>query len=142
MYLNLPIWQSTNGASVIKGLVHVGITVIDFDTMVAFYRDALGLSAAAIGPHPRGGRKAVLRGAKHEVIEMIEYPNAKPHQGRDLARTGLHHFGLVVTDVRAEAERLRGLGVELDGDIKPNSKGELVQHLWDPEGHRLHLTQR
>jgi catechol 2,3-dioxygenase-like lactoylglutathione lyase family enzyme len=126
---------------VIRGLVHIGITVTDFDAMVAFYRDVLGLTADSIGPHPRGGRKAVLRGAEREVIEMIEYPNAKPHQGRDLARTGLHHFGFVVGDVRAEAERLKRLGVELDGEIKPNSKGQLVQHLWDPEGNRLHLTE-
>ena len=126
----------------IKGLVHVGITVLDFDAMLAFYRDVLGLQAESVGPHPRGGRKAVLRGAEREVIEMIEYPNAKPHQGRDLARTGVHHFGLVVDDVHAEATRLRGLGAELDGQITPNSKGELVQHLWDPEGNRLHLTER
>jgi catechol 2,3-dioxygenase-like lactoylglutathione lyase family enzyme len=126
---------------VIKGLIHVGITVNDFDAMVGFYRDVLGLSADSIGRHPRGGRKAVLRGAEREVIEMIEYPNAKPHQGRDLARTGLHHFGLVVDDVRAEVERLKRLGVEIDGEVKPNSKGDLVQHLWDPDGNRLHLTQ-
>jgi catechol 2,3-dioxygenase-like lactoylglutathione lyase family enzyme len=127
---------------VIKGVVHIGITVLNFDAMLAFYRDVLGLSADPIVPHPRGGRKAVLRGAEREVIEMIEYPNAKPHQGRDLARTGIHHFGLVVADVHAEATRLHQLGVELDGEIKPNSKGELVQHFWDPEGNRLHLTER
>jgi catechol 2,3-dioxygenase-like lactoylglutathione lyase family enzyme len=127
---------------VIRGVVHIGITVLDFDAMVAFYRDVLGLSADAVVTHPRGGRKAVLRGAEREVIEMIEYLNARPHQGRDLARTGIHHFGLVVDDVGAEAERLRRSGVELDGGIKPNSKGELVQHLWDPEGNRLHLTER
>ena len=125
----------------IRGLIHIGITVIDFDAMLTFYRDVLGLRADAVVPHPRGGRKAVLRGAEREAIEMIEYPDPKPHQGRDLARTGVHHFGLVVDDVHAETARLRRLGVELDGEIKPNSKGELVQHLWDPEGNRLHLTQ-
>jgi glyoxylase I family protein len=126
---------------VILGLVHIGMTVIDFEGMVGFYRDVLGLSVDSIGPHPRGGRKATLRGTDREVIEMIEYPNPKPHQGRDCARTGIHHFGFVVDDVRATVERLKRHGVELKGDITANTKGELVQHLYDPEGNRLHLTQ-
>jgi hypothetical protein len=36
---------------------------------------------------------------------------------------------------------LKALGVEVDGGIKTNSKGDLVLHFWDPEGNRLHLTQ-
>jgi hypothetical protein len=31
--------------------------------------------------------------------------------------------------------------VEFDGGIKPNAKGDLVVHFWDPEGNRVHLTQ-
>ena len=125
----------------IRGLVHVGITVRDFDAMLAFYTEVLGLSVASLVPHPRGGRKACLRGAEAEVIELISYPNPKPHQGRDRSRTGIHHFGFVVDDVRRHRERLAELGVELDGDVNPNSKGELVQHFWDPEGNRVHLTE-
>jgi glyoxylase I family protein len=126
---------------VIKGLVHIGITVLDFDRMLAFYRDVLGLSVDTVVPHPRGGRKACLRGTEREVIEMITYPDPKPHQGRDLSRTGIHHFGLVVDDIRADRDRLERLGVELDGGIKPNTKGDRVLHFWDPEGNRLHLTE-
>lgn len=125
----------------IKGLVHIGITVLDFDTMLVFYRDVLGLSVDAVVPHPRGGQKACLRGTDREVIELIGYPAPQPHQGRDRARTGIHHFGFVVDDVRKQYERLARLGVEFDGGITPNAKGELVLHLWDPEGNRLHLTE-
>jgi catechol 2,3-dioxygenase-like lactoylglutathione lyase family enzyme len=126
---------------VITGLVHVGITVVDFDGTLGFYRDVLGLTVSSVVPHPRGGRKATLSGTEREVIEMIEYPNPKPHQGRDRSRTGLHHFGFVVDDVARETRRLTSLGVELDGETKPNAKGDLVQHFYDPEGNRLHLTQ-
>ena len=125
----------------IKGLVHIGVTVIDFDKMLAFYRDVVGLSVDSIVPHPRGGRKACLRGSESEVIEMIEYPDPKPHQGRDRARTGIHHFGFVVDDVQKHFQELERLGVELDGGIKPNAKGDRVLHFWDPEGNRLHLTE-
>lgn len=125
----------------IKGLVHVGITVLDFEKMLAFYRDALGLAVEGVVDHPRGGQKAVLRGSDDEVIEMISYPNPKPHQGRDRARTGIHHFGFIVDDIQADSARLERHGVEFDGGVKLNAKGELVLHFWDPEGNRLHLTQ-
>jgi catechol 2,3-dioxygenase-like lactoylglutathione lyase family enzyme len=126
---------------VIRGLIHIGITVTDFEKMLAFYRDVIGLSVDSVVPHPRGGKKACLRGSEREVIEMIEYPDPKPHQGRDLSRTGIHHFGFVVEDIRAQEKRLKALGVELDGEVKPNSKGDFVLHFWDPKGNRLHLTQ-
>jgi catechol 2,3-dioxygenase-like lactoylglutathione lyase family enzyme len=125
----------------IRGLVHVGITVLDFEKMLGFYRDVLGLAADAIVRHPRGGLKACLRGTDNETIEMISYPEPKPHQGRDLSRTGIHHFGFVVDDIQKDYERLERLGVEFDGGIKPNAKGDLVVHFWDPEGNRVHLTQ-
>ena len=125
----------------IRGLVHVGITVLDFDAMLAFYRDVIGLSVDTIGPHPRGGQKASLRGTEREVIEMIQYPDPKPHQGRDRLRTGIHHFGFVVDDLRRQQERLIRHGVEIDGEIKANAKGDLVLHFWDPEGNRLHFTE-
>ena len=126
----------------IRGLVHIGITVRDFDAMLGFYTTVLGLTVDSLVPHPRGGRKACLRGSDAEVIELISYPDPKPHQGRDRSRTGIHHFGFVVDDVRAHRERLADLGVEFDGEVAPNSKGDLVQHFWDPEGNRVHLTQR
>lgn len=125
----------------ITGLVHIGITVVNFDAMLTFYRDVLGLTVDAVVAHPRGGRKATLRGSEREVIELIEYPNPKPHQGRDRTRTGIHHFGFIVDDVRADTERLQASGVEVEGEIIVNAKGELVQHFYDPEGNRLHLTQ-
>ena len=125
----------------IRGLIHIGITVLDFEKMLAFYRDVIGLSVDSVVPHPRGGMKACLRGSDSEVIEMIEYPNPKPHQGRDLSRTGIHHFGFVVDDLRAQKQRLEAAGVDVDGEVKPNAKGDLVLHFWDPEGNRLHFTQ-
>jgi glyoxylase I family protein len=126
---------------VIRSLVHIGITVVDFEKMLAFYRDALGLSVDSIVPHPKGGRKACLKGLEAEVIELIQYEHPKPHQGCDRWRTGLHHFGFVVDDIGAHQRRLTDLGVNVDGEIRTNTKGQPVLHLIDPEGNRLHLTQ-
>lgn len=121
--------------------MHVGITVLDFERMLTFYRDVLGLTVDSVARHPRGGEKACLRGSEREVIEMIRYPDPKPHQGRDRTRTGIHHFGFLVDDIEAHHQRLEAAGVELDGGVKPNAKGDLVLHFWDPEGNRLHVTE-
>jgi catechol 2,3-dioxygenase-like lactoylglutathione lyase family enzyme len=126
----------------IRGLAHIGITVVDFDRMLGFYCDVIGLSVDSIVPHPRSGKKACLSGTDSEMIEMIAYTDPKPSGGRDRRRTGIHHFGFVVDDLERDFARLKALGVEFDGGIALNTKGDLVAHFWDPEGNRVHLTQR
>jgi catechol 2,3-dioxygenase-like lactoylglutathione lyase family enzyme len=126
----------------ITRLAHIGLTVCDLDTMLDFYVNGLGLSVHSKVPRPNGGTMVFLEGTDGEVIEMIQYPDPKPHDGRDRDRTGLHHFGLLVDDIYAEVDRLGTLGVEFDGSIKVNTAGWLAVHFWDPEGNRVHLTQR
>jgi catechol 2,3-dioxygenase len=125
----------------IKRLAHIGLTVVDLDKMVDFYTNVLGLAIDCQVPHPRGGMIVFLKGADGEMIEMIRYADPKPHEGRDRSRTGLHHFGLLVDDIRKEYERLRAVGVEFDGTIKANTSNDLAVHFWDPEGNRIHLTE-
>ena len=125
----------------IKRLAHIGLTVGDLDRMVDFYTNVLGLSVDCRVPHPRGGTIVFLKGTDGEMIEMIRYADPKPHEGRDRSRTGLHHFGLLVDDIRKEYERLKALGVEFDGAIKVNTSSDLAVHFWDPEGNRIHLTE-
>ena len=125
----------------IRGLAHIGMTVVDFETMLSFYRDVIGLRVDSIVPHPRGGSKATLSGRDAEVIEMIAYANPKPSPGRDRQRTGIHHFGFLVEDIARDFDRLKAEGVEFDGGVAVNTKGDLVAHFWDPEGNRLHLTE-
>jgi lactoylglutathione lyase len=125
----------------IKQLVHIGLTVFDLKKMVDFYTGVLGLSVTGEVPHPKGGTIVFLSGSDGEVIEMINYSDPKPHDGRDKDRTGLHHFGLLVDDIQAEVDRLKALGVEFDGTIKVNTSGDLAVHFWDPEGNRVHLTE-
>ncbi|HKY22016.1 MAG TPA: VOC family protein [Vicinamibacterales bacterium] len=114
----------------IKRLVHVGLTVADLETMLHFYTSVLGLAVTFETPHPQGGSVFYLNGTGGESIELIHFTTPKPHDGRDMHRTGLHHFGLLVEDVRKETERLKSLGVEFDGSA-----------FWDPEGNRIHLIQ-
>ena len=125
----------------IKGLVHIGLTVADLDKMVDFYTNVLGLALDCRVPHPRGGTIVFLKAVDGETIEMICYADPKPHEGRDRSRTGLHHFGLLVDDIQSEYERLKALGVEFDGAIKVNTSNDLAVHFWDPEGNRIHLTE-
>lgn len=126
----------------ITRLVHIGLTVFDLEKMLDFYTNVLGLTARSTAAHPKGGTIVFLEGADGEAIEMIHYSHPKPHDGRDRDRTGLHHFGLLVDDIDKEVERLTANGVAFDGTIKVNTSRDLAVHFWDPEGNRIHLTQK
>ena len=128
----------------IKRVFHVAISVVDFDKMLTFYSEVLGLKVDRVVPHPRGGTNAFLSGAEGEVIQMVQYAQPAPisPDRRQRVHTGIHHLGLEVDDIQAAYRRLKEAGVELDGDLQPaNASGHAAIHFWDPEGNRLHRTQ-
>jgi catechol 2,3-dioxygenase-like lactoylglutathione lyase family enzyme len=140
--------RATTGAVRLSGMVqrvfHVGISCVDFETMLRFYRDVIGLTLDVIRPHNRGGQVAMLRGSQAEVLELICYTDPAPiwPEMRQRKHTGLHHFGFEVEDIVAMQRRLAAARVEFDGELMPaNSMGHAALHFWDPEGNRLHLTQ-
>ena len=128
----------------IERIFHVGVSCVDFDSMLAFYRDVLQLKVDQIRPHPAGGQVAFLSGSGGETLELIRYTTPAPvrPEVRVRVHTGIHHFGFKVDDVRAAYERLKQHDVEFDGEVKTNMSGHQVLHFWDPEGNRLHLTQQ
>ena len=128
----------------IERIFHVGVSCVDFDKMLAFYRDVLQLNLDQIRPHPRGGTVAFLSGSGGETIELIRYTTPAPvrPEVRERVHTGIHHFGFKVGDIHAAYERLKQFDVEFDGEVKGNLSGHTVLHFWDPEGNRLHLTQQ
>lgn len=128
----------------LKGLIHVGVSVMDFDGMLGFYTDVIGLRVIQLRRRPDGKSTALLNASDVEVIELICYPNTKANRTdvREQGWSGINHFGFLVDDVEAEQKRLEALGVEFETPRPHESpSGALVAHFWDPEGNRLHLTQ-
>lgn len=106
----------------IIGLSHVSIVVPDIEAAAKALAERYGLT---VGPRMVNEQQGVrlayveLPGAK---IELMEPSRADSPVAKFLERNpkgGIHHFSLAVDDVEATTENLRGKGVRLLGDGKP-----------------------
>jgi catechol 2,3-dioxygenase-like lactoylglutathione lyase family enzyme len=130
----------------IKSLMHVGIGTQDYEKMLTFYRDVLGLKVTFTKPHPNfpGGKVTFLSAAEGEVLELTQYPNPRPPipTVREKGNAGVNHFGFLVDDLDEEYRRLKEHGIEFEGELPPKVPGKRrTYHFWDPEGNRVHMTE-
>ncbi len=119
-------------------LHHMGITVRDTDTAVAFYRAVTG--GEVIGPlHKRGpaveaatgqpGAEVVLtflRAHDEVFIELVEYRNvANPTIDPNNSFVGAAHAAIVVDDIEASLARLAELGYHPLSSVMTATAGPL-----------------
>lgn len=147
----------------LKGIVHVGLTVTDLDCSVAFYRDVLGL--AYLGEMKMEGpeterlfqkqgcraRVAYLNGSQELAappVELIQFVGQEPErQTGDLFRTSISELCFATEDIDREYRRLKELGVEFmsepqtfDSTRYGFGKSRAV-YLRDPDGIILEIIQ-
>lgn len=111
----------------IVGIHHTAISVPDMDKARDFYRDAFGFEPLSdskwepgadqidriVGLRGSAGRGMMLKG-KNAYLELFEYtePVAKTKDpDYPVNDHGITHFCMQVTDINAEYERLKGLGM-------------------------------
>lgn len=147
----------------LKGIVHVGLTVKDLERSVAFYRDVLGL--AYLGEMEMEGpeterlfqrkdckaRVAYLNGSRELVappIELIQFVGQEPErQAGDLFRTSISELCFAVEDIDREYQRLKKLGVEFLSEPQTFDSTEYgfgksrAVYFKDPDGIILELLQ-
>jgi 4-hydroxymandelate synthase len=133
-----------------KGLMtihphHVALSVANLETMVAWYRSALGFQEALRFDVGRTGGKAVMLERDGFRIELFWMPDsiATGDPPLDpvaaLARLGFTHFGFAVDDVRRTYEELRARGIAFVVPPTEYVKGVLVAFFRDPEGNLFEL---
>lgn len=140
----------------IRGIHHVAMHARDLDAMRLFYKDAFGFeqvgeeaswTANAFGDALMGvtngaGRTVMLK-APNCFLEMFEWVSPAPREGgpaqpNDLGYT---HFSVEVTDIDAEYERLKGLGMTFSID-RPADLGDIKSvYGRDPEGNVIELQE-
>jgi len=110
-------------------LDHIGIAVTDLQAALAFYRDALGLDVSA--PHEVSTEevRATFVPVGQASLELLEATAETSAIARFVTRRGpgIHHLTLLVDDLQAALDRLKGRGVQLiDETPRPGAHGSLV----------------
>ena len=135
-------------------ITHIANVVHDRDAMLAFYGTVLGRKAhrtieqenrprlddvvAIDGLSIRGGWINVGN-MEIEVWEYVRPRTPAPTGDRTLDEIGYNGFAVEVADVKAEAARLKAMGVRLAG--KPVTIGATrVQYAYDPEGNLFSIV--
>jgi catechol 2,3-dioxygenase-like lactoylglutathione lyase family enzyme len=146
--------------TLISGVDHIGLTVVDLDRSIAFYTEVLeceivfrqekkgGYLAAIVGYPDADIRMVHLQPAGTTTrIELFEY-RQPPSRPRDLEprNVGNAHICFVVSDLTALYERLVAhnvttLSPPIEVDTGVNAGGESL-YLRDPDGITLELFQR
>lgn len=139
----------------IRGIHHTSISTHQFDRLVAFYRDVIGIPllfestfegaemSAITGLPGATGRNAMLRAANLH-IEIFEYatPASEPGEpDRPVNRPGLTHLCFDVVDIQAEYERLVAAGVRFHCPPQPLGRSILATYGRDPDGNVFELQE-
>lgn len=125
----------------IHKLEHIGIMVKDMNRSIRFYTETLGLQLLGRESIGEGAELGFLAypGSDNIVLELISrWRDDLPAKGN------VDHVAFTVTDIEAEVERLKGLGVEMiDNAPKEMSicGGVKIAFFYGPDGERLELFQ-
>lgn len=113
----------------IKRIDHIAIVVEDLDQALAVYRDALGMSVAAIQEMPEQDVKMAFLPSGDSEIELLEPMHADSGIGKYLAKRGegLHHICLEVDNIEGTLAELKAKGAQLiDETPKHGAHGRIA----------------
>lgn len=146
--------QSRDEREMLKGLNHVGISVISLDRALEFYRDVLGMEVAVqtrfggnkydsiLGLIGVSGRVALLRLGDLQ-IELFEFERPRPmpsQPNRPVCDHGISHFCIEVTDIDAIYAHLAAAGIRFHCPPQQFS-GAIATYARDPEGNVIEFFQ-
>jgi lactoylglutathione lyase len=120
----------------VESVGYVILFVSDVEASVAFYRDALGLPFKL---RDAGYAEFVTGETKFGLLERTRASDMIHREPTEGGPAGEVLF--LVDDVDAEAERLRGLGVEFLSGPVDRPWGHRTLHLLDPDGFVVELAQ-
>jgi glyoxylase I family protein len=121
----------------VSGIEHVGLCAVDPDFLTAWYVSTLGFRVVHSIP---ARHTYFVRSPDGGMLEI--YPAAHGPSPSENTMPGIRHFGLSVTDLEAEVQRLVGLGVGVPRDTLVSTPEMKLAFFRDPEGNILHLVER
>jgi lactoylglutathione lyase len=103
---------------------------------VTFYRDVIGLRVRIEGD---GYVEFEMDNTKFSLFERSKLPGLI---GREGGSPPCGEIGFLIEDVDGEAERLRGLGVEILSGPVDRPWHERTLHIADPDGNIIEFAQK
>jgi lactoylglutathione lyase len=118
------------------------VTVDDYDSALAFYRDVLGLDERAAYSAPNGGRVTLLD-AGRATIELADDKQAQFIDEVEVGRrvAGKFRVAFEVSDAASKAEQLTAAGAELVAAPTRTPWNSLNARLEGPGGVQLTLFE-
>lgn len=119
--------------------LRVALTVADFDTAVAFYRDALGLPQVADWSSSDG--RVMLLEAGRATLELLDQPQAATVDMIEAGRrvSGFVRIALEVADSDGTARRLVAAGADEVAPAVTTPWGDRNARVRAPDGMQLTL---
>ena len=121
--------------------LRVAITTSDYERLVKFYCDGLGIEPAAIWNNGQG--QALLLNMGNATLEIFDETQAEILDQLEAGRriSGQIRFALQVPDLKAAMERLLAHGATLIHPPVTTPWGDYNVRLQDPDGMQITLFQ-
>lgn len=120
----------------------VALTVTDFERVVAFYRDGLGLDPADLWTNAEGGRGQMLR-ADRGTLEIFDESYAAGVDQIEVGQrvSGQVRFAFEVPDIHAALKRALEYGAALVHEPMLTPWNDLNARILSPDGLQITLYQ-
>ncbi len=128
----------------LKGFEHVGMTVANIDTSLAFYVDLLGLSVVLRLPDQGGAERCFLSAGNGMLEIAAPGTGALPASDVTYGRAGLRHLTFAFDDIEKTYAMLEAAGVKmLEAPRAARSAGivQKVAFCRDPDGIVIELCE-
>lgn len=121
--------------------LRVALTTGDYERLLKFYCDGLGLEPAAVWDNEQG--QATMLSMGSATLEIFDEEQADTVDRIEVGRrvSGRIRFALQVPDVQAAVDRLVAHGAELVHPPVLTPWGDLNARLQDPDGLQITLFQ-
>jgi catechol 2,3-dioxygenase-like lactoylglutathione lyase family enzyme len=122
--------------------IRVALTVKDFESAVAFYRDGLGLDPANLWTNEAGGRGQMLR-AGRGTLEIFDESYAASVDKIEVGQrvSGQVRFSFEVPDIHAALKRALEYGATLVHEPMLTPWNDLNARVQSPDGLQITLYQ-
>ncbi len=149
--------REREGVAMITEFLHVGVTVIDLEKSISFYKEVIGMEeeyrayhegeivSQVVGLKNARNKSCVLRKGNVRV-ELLDYFNEekkKTTKKKEQDDPGLVHIAFLVDDADSTYEKINALGYEFTTvPVETRKKGGKIAYFTGPDNVVIELYEK